>query len=65
MVRVPGDIFAEPDDIDPDTLANLGPLAPMAGITDLPFRRAVAVHIGSCTMMVSGRAHARVSRFRS
>ena len=26
------DIFEEPDPIDPDTLANLGPLGPMAGI---------------------------------
>ncbi|MDR3506873.1 MAG: heme-binding beta-barrel domain-containing protein [Caulobacteraceae bacterium] len=26
------DIFLEPDPIDPDTLANLGPLGPMAGI---------------------------------
>jgi len=26
------DIFREPDPIDPETLANLGPLAPMAGI---------------------------------
>ncbi|HEY2658896.1 MAG TPA: heme-binding beta-barrel domain-containing protein [Caulobacteraceae bacterium] len=26
------DIFDEPDPIDPETLANLGPLAPMAGI---------------------------------
>lgn len=32
MVRVPGDIFAEPDDIDPDTLANLGPLRGLAGV---------------------------------
>ena len=26
------DIFTEPDDVDPDTLRNLGPLRPMAGI---------------------------------
>ncbi len=26
------DIFEEPDPIDPDTLANLGPLAPLAGL---------------------------------
>jgi hypothetical protein len=26
------DIFTEPDDIDPDTLANLGPLRPLAGV---------------------------------
>lgn len=28
----PADIFAEPDDISPDTLANLGPLRRLAGI---------------------------------
>jgi len=28
----PDDIYAEPEGIDPDTLANLGPLAPMAGV---------------------------------
>jgi hypothetical protein len=28
----PEDIFTEPDDIDVDTLANLGPLRPLAGI---------------------------------
>ena len=28
----PGDIFTEPSTIDPDTLRNLGPLAPLAGI---------------------------------
>jgi hypothetical protein len=28
------DIFTEPADVDPDTLANLGPLRPMAGIWD-------------------------------
>jgi hypothetical protein len=26
------DIFTEPEDIDPDTLANLGPLRPLAGV---------------------------------
>ena len=26
------DIFTEPDDIDPDTIANLGPLRPLAGV---------------------------------
>ena len=30
--RYPDDIFSEPDDVDHDTLKNLGPLAPMAGI---------------------------------
>ena len=29
---VPKDIFTEPDDVDPDTLANLGPLRHFAGI---------------------------------
>jgi hypothetical protein len=28
----PDDIFTEPEDVDPDTLANLGPLARLAGI---------------------------------
>jgi hypothetical protein len=31
MARFPKDIFTEPD-VDPDTLANLGPLAGMAGV---------------------------------
>ena len=26
------DIFTEPEDVDPDTLANLGPLARLAGV---------------------------------
>jgi hypothetical protein len=29
---VPDDIFTEPDDVDPDTFANLGPLRRLAGI---------------------------------
>jgi hypothetical protein len=29
---IPDDIFTEPEDVDPDTLANLGPLARLAGI---------------------------------
>ncbi len=28
----PEDIFTEPEDVDPDTLANLGPLRPLAGV---------------------------------
>jgi hypothetical protein len=32
MSETPIDIFTEPEDIDPDTLANLGPLARLAGI---------------------------------
>lgn len=32
MNPFPDDIFTEPDDVDPDTLANLGPLARLAGI---------------------------------
>ena len=32
MNDFPDDIFTEPEDVDPDTLANLGPLRPMAGI---------------------------------
>jgi hypothetical protein len=28
----PEDIFTEPEDIDPDTLANLGPLRRLAGV---------------------------------
>src|SRR5579862_2827584 len=29
---IPDDIFTEPDNVDPDTLANLGPLRRLAGI---------------------------------
>jgi len=32
MSAFPEDIFTEPEDVDPDTLANLGPLRRMAGI---------------------------------
>lgn len=32
MSSSPEDIYTEPDDVDPDTLANLGPLRPMAGV---------------------------------
>jgi hypothetical protein len=32
MSDLPDDIFTEPEDIDPDTLANLGPLRRLAGI---------------------------------
>jgi len=32
MAGLPDDIFTEPADVDPDTLRNLGPLRPMAGI---------------------------------
>ena len=32
MNPFPEDIFSEPEDVDPDTLANLGPLRPLAGI---------------------------------
>lgn len=32
MNEFPDDIFTEPEDVDPDTLANLGPLKPMAGV---------------------------------
>jgi len=31
MTPFPLDIFTEPEDVDPHTLANLGPLAPLAG----------------------------------
>lgn len=31
-MQVPDDIFTEPDDVDPDTLARLGPLRRLAGI---------------------------------
>jgi hypothetical protein len=30
--NIPDDIFSEPEDVDPDTLANLGPLRRLAGI---------------------------------
>ena len=32
MADVPADIFTETEDIDPDTLANLGPLRALAGV---------------------------------
>jgi hypothetical protein len=32
MADFPEDIFTEPDDVDPDTLANLGPLRRLAGV---------------------------------
>ncbi|MBI1178948.1 MAG: DUF1794 domain-containing protein [Alphaproteobacteria bacterium] len=31
-MEIPDDIFTEPDDVDPDTLANLGPLRRLAGL---------------------------------
>ncbi|HEV2598137.1 FABP family protein [Sphingopyxis sp.] len=31
-MELPDDIFTEPDDVDPETLANLGPLVRLAGI---------------------------------
>jgi hypothetical protein len=31
MTDIPDDIFTEPANVDPDTLANLGPLRPLAG----------------------------------
>ena len=32
MTEFPDDIFTEPEDVDPDTLANLGPLSRLAGV---------------------------------
>ena len=32
MTKFPDDIFTEPEDVDPNTLANLGPLSRLAGI---------------------------------
>ena len=31
-MELPADIFTEPEDVDPETLANLGPLARLAGV---------------------------------
>jgi hypothetical protein len=31
-MQIPDDIFTEPDDVDPETLANLGPLRRLAGV---------------------------------
>ena len=32
MPNIPDDIFTEPEDFSPDTLANLGPLRRLAGV---------------------------------
>ena len=32
MISFPEDIFTEPENVDPDTLANLGPLRRLAGV---------------------------------
>jgi hypothetical protein len=32
VTNIPDDIFTEPEDVDPDTLANLGPLRRLAGV---------------------------------
>lgn len=32
MLPIPADIFTEPDDVSPDSLANLGPLRHLAGV---------------------------------
>src|SRR3954470_16013219 len=32
MNNIPSDIYTEPEDFSPDTLANLGPLRPLAGV---------------------------------
>jgi hypothetical protein len=42
MSEFPADIFTEPAEIDPDTLKNLGPLAPMAGVWE--GKRGVDLH---------------------
>jgi hypothetical protein len=31
-MELPDDIFTEPEDVDPETLANLGPLSGLAGL---------------------------------
>ena len=36
MSTYPDDIYADPANCSPDTLANLGPLAPLAGYRNLP-----------------------------
>lgn len=57
MSHFPKDIYTEPEDVDPNTLANLGPLAAMAGVwegtrgldvnpkADGPERQAYVEHI--------------------
>ncbi len=32
MTTIPDDVFTEPEDVSPDTLANLGPLRRLAGV---------------------------------
>jgi hypothetical protein len=43
LTRFPADIFTEPDEVDFDTLKNLGPLAPLAGIWE--GQRGLDVHL--------------------
>jgi hypothetical protein len=45
MFEFPSDIFTEPEDVDFDTLKNLGPLAPLAGIWE--GKRGLDVHLGA------------------
>jgi len=44
MSQFPTNIFTEPDEVDFDTLKNLGPLAPLAGIWE--GQRGLDVHLG-------------------
>jgi hypothetical protein len=45
MSEFPGDIFTEPTNVDPDTLANLGPLRRLAGIWEGTKGRNIAPNV--------------------
>ena len=55
----PNDIYTEPADVDPDTMRNLGPLTPLAGIWEgrkgLNLHK-VGEHIPNWLMRPGGKA---------
>jgi hypothetical protein len=50
------DIFTEPDDVDLDALANLGPLTPLAGTWEGKGLDTHPVAEGSLVLQVAGRS---------
>jgi len=57
MANIPDDIYTEPD-FSADTLANLGPLAPLAGqvrtTVAATVERLLGLELGSVTVLVDG-----------